>query len=77
MAETKESCLGPKPELKWINLTELCVPADYQRPANNSTSLGDINHIKTNFNWTSRGVIVCHVANSKPPQYAGSGKGKS
>jgi hypothetical protein len=63
--------LSQKPELKWIKLTELYVPSDYQRPAKNSTSLANINYIKGNFNWASCGaLIVCHLAKSRPPQYA-------
>jgi hypothetical protein len=62
---------GKKPELKWVKLTELYIPSDYQRPSKSSTSLGSINYIKANFNWASCGaLIVCQLAESKPPQYA-------
>ena len=60
-----------KPELRWIKLTQLYVPSEYQRPAKNATSLANINYIKTNFNWASCGaLIVCELAKAKPPQYA-------
>ncbi len=62
---------GNKPELKWIKLTELYIPSDYQRSAKNSTSQANISYIKANFNWASCGaLIVCQLAKSKPPQYA-------
>src|SRR5262245_11306189 len=67
----EESELGAKPELKWIKLTQLYVPTEYQRPAKNLTSLANINYIKDQFNWGSCGaLIVCELAESKPPQYA-------
>lgn len=63
--------LSQRPELKWIKLSQLYVPSEYQRPAKNSTSLANINYITQNFNWASCGaLIVCELEKSKPPQYA-------
>jgi hypothetical protein len=63
--------IAQKPELKWIKLTELYIPTDYQRPAKNATSLKSISYIKHNFNWASCGaLIVCQLERAKPPQYA-------
>ncbi|OWK42402.1 hypothetical protein FRUB_04480 [Fimbriiglobus ruber] len=62
----KADGLTERPELKWIKLTELYVPADYQRPAKNSASLANINYIRNNFNWASCGaLIVCQLAKSR------------
>jgi hypothetical protein len=67
----KATNLGTKPELKWIKLTQLYIPSEYQRPTKNATSLANINYIKQNFNWASCGaLIVCELAKAKPPQYA-------
>src|SRR4051794_16831426 len=63
--------LAKRPELKWIKLSQLYIPTDYQRPAKNSTSIANINYIKANFNWASCGaLIVCELAKSKPAQFA-------
>ncbi len=65
------SDLKEKPELKWIKLTELYIPEEYQRSAKNDASLKNINYIQQNFNWASCGaLIVCQLAKAKPPQYA-------
>lgn len=65
------SAIGNKPELKWLKLTQLYIPNEYQRSTKSASSLKNINHIKTNFNWADFGVlIVCELEKSKPPQYA-------
>jgi ParB-like nuclease domain len=65
------SNLGDKPELRWIKLTELYIPSEYQRSAKNDSSLKSINYIKSNFNWASCGaLLVCELEQSKPRQYA-------
>ena len=64
------SDLDKKPELKWIKLTQLYIPSEYQRSAKNATSLRNINYIKQNFNWASCGaLLVCELEKSQPPQY--------
>lgn len=66
-----ERNLGPKPELKWIKLSQLYIPTDYQRSVKSDTSAKNINYIKAHFNWAEFGaLIVCPLAGSKPPQYA-------
>lgn len=63
--------LGPKPDLKWLKLTQLFIPSEYQRPAKTANSLKNIAYIKEHFNWASCGaLIVCPLAGSSPPQYA-------
>jgi hypothetical protein len=65
------SDLSQKPELKWIKLTELYIPTEYQRSAKNDASLKNISYIKEHFNWASCGaLLVCELAKAKPPQYA-------
>ena len=60
-----------KPDLKWIKLSQLYIPQEYQRTAKGQTSLANINYIKKNFNWVSCGaLVVCELEKSKPPQYA-------
>src|SRR5262245_513954 len=62
---------GKKPELKWIKLTELFIPTDYQRPTKSDNSLKNINYIRDNFNWSDCGaLIVCPISQAKPMQYA-------
>jgi hypothetical protein len=73
MAKTKhkENGLGPKPELRWIKLTQLYVPSEYQRSVKSDASAKNINFIKTNFDWADFGaLIVCPLPESNPPQYA-------
>jgi hypothetical protein len=66
-----ESAIGEKPELKWIKLTELYIPTEYQRSAKNPSSLKNIHYIKENFNWASCGaLLVCELEKSMPKQYA-------
>jgi hypothetical protein len=63
--------LTDKPELKWIKLTQLYVPTEYQRSTKSNSSTKNINYIKLNFNWADCGtLIVCPLKGSKPPQYA-------
>ena len=65
MAKTKqeESSLGPKPELRWIKLTQLYVPTEYQRSVKSDASAKNINYIKARFNWAEFGaLIVCPLA---------------
>jgi hypothetical protein len=65
------SNLGDKPELRWIKLTELYIPSEYQRSAKNASSQKNIHYIKANFNWASCGaLLVCELEQSKPRQYA-------
>jgi len=63
--------LGPKPELRWIKLTQLYMPTEYQRSVKSDASAKNINYIKANFNWAEFGaLIVCPLAGSNPPQFA-------
>jgi hypothetical protein len=62
---------GPKPELRWIKLSQLYIPTEYQRSVKSDASAKNINYIKANFTWAEFGaLIVCPLAGSKPPQYA-------
>ena len=47
--------VGKKPELRWIKLTELYIPSEYQRPTKSAASMKNIGHIQKNFNWASFG----------------------
>src|SRR5262245_52083619 len=63
--------LGVRPELRWVKLSQLYVPTEYQRSVKSDTSARNIKHIKSHFNWAEFGaLIVCPLAGSKPPQYA-------
>ena len=63
--------LGPKPELRWVKITQLYVPADYQRSVKSHASAKNISHIKAHFNWGDCGaLIVCPLSDAEPPQYA-------
>ena len=63
--------LGPKPELRWVKITQLYIPADYQRSVKSDASAKNINHIKAHFNWGDCGaLIVCPLPGAQPPQYA-------
>lgn len=63
--------LSDKPELKWVKLTQLYIPTEYQRSTKTDASAKNINYIKANFNWADCGaLIVCPLKDSKPPQYA-------
>ena len=63
--------VGKKPELKWIKLSQLYIPSEYQRSIKSSSSLKNIGHIKQNFSWADFGVlIVCELEKAKPAQYA-------
>lgn len=65
------SNLGVKPELKWIKLTELYIPSEYQRTVKGDSSQKNIRYIRDNFNWASCGaLLVCELEKSKPKQYA-------
>lgn len=62
---------GPKPELRWIPLTQLCIPTEYQRSVKSDASVKNINYIKENFNWGDCGaLIVCPMAKDSPLRYA-------
>lgn len=63
--------LGDKPELRWVKLTQLYIPTEYQRSTKTDASAKNINFIKANFSWADCGaLIVCPLKGSKPPQYA-------
>jgi hypothetical protein len=63
------SNIGPKPELKWIPLTQLYVDQEYQRSAKSSKSQTNINYMRQNFSWAFCGaLVVCYVKAKK--QYA-------
>ena len=63
--------LGDKPELKWIKLTELYIPSEYQRTVKGDSSQKNIRYIRDNFNWASCGaILVCELEKSKPTQFA-------
>jgi hypothetical protein len=73
MARAKQQVdgLGPRPELRWVKLSQLYVPADYQRSVKSDASAKNINHIRTNFDWAEFGaLIVCPLFGSSPPQFA-------
>jgi hypothetical protein len=72
MRDDSERCeLGKRPDLKWIKLSQLFVPTDYQRPTKSESSRKTINHIQAHFNWAECGaLIVCPLAKANPPQYA-------
>ncbi len=60
-----------EPELKWLKVTQLYIPNEYQRSVKSAGSLKNINHIASNFNWADFGVlIVCELEKANPPQYA-------
>jgi hypothetical protein len=62
---------GRKPELKWIKLSQLYVPSEYQRSIRSDASARNIGHMKNHFSWAECGaLIVCPLAGSEPPQYA-------
>lgn len=63
------SDLGPKPELKWIKLTELYVDKEYQRSAKSDRSKSNISYMRQHFCWAFCGaLVVCYVKAKK--QYA-------
>lgn len=63
--------LGPKPELRWVKLTELYIPTEYQRSTQSEASRRSIGRLTANFNWSECGaLIVCPLKGAKPPQYA-------
>ena len=73
MAKTKpiDDSLGQKPELRWVKLTQLYIPTEYQRSVKSDASAKNINYIKNNFSWADCGaLIVCPLADANPPQYA-------
>lgn len=61
---------GPKPDLRWIKITQLYVPTEYQRSTKSRASANNISYISSHFNWADCGLIVCPLADSEPPQYA-------
>jgi hypothetical protein len=65
----KDHTPGPKPELKWIPLTEMYVDQEYQRSSKSSRSQSNINYMRQNFSWAFCGaLVVCYVKAKK--QYA-------
>lgn len=63
--------LGAKPELRWVKLSELYIPTDYQRSTKSEASMRNIGRIKENFNWAECGTLtVCPLKGANPPQYA-------
>jgi hypothetical protein len=72
VSKTKqEDGLGQKPELRWIKLTQLYIPTEYQRSVRSDASAKNINYIKNHFNWADCGaLIVCPLPHANPPQYA-------
>lgn len=65
------SGLGERPELRWVKLTQLYIPSEYQRSVKSDASAKNINYTKANFNWADCGaLIVCPLADAQPPQFA-------
>lgn len=63
--------MGPKPELRWIKLSQLFIPTEYQRSVKSRASANNISYISTHFNWADCGaLIVCPLAGAEPAQYA-------
>ena len=63
------SAPGPKPELKWIKVTELFVDHEYQRNAKSKASRKNLAYLQENFSWAHCGaLIVSYVPEKK--QYA-------
>jgi hypothetical protein len=72
MSKKQVANAGPKPELKWIKLTQLFIPSEYQRSIKSDASARNINYIAGNFNWADCGaLIVCPTRRS----YAASVRG--
>jgi ParB-like nuclease domain len=60
---------GPKPELKWIDISKLYVDQEYQRSAKSNRSVSNIKYMRHNFSWAFCGaLVVCYVKAKK--QYA-------
>lgn len=50
--------LGPKPELKWIKITELYVDHEYQRNAKSKASRKNLAYMRENFSWAHCGALI-------------------
>lgn len=60
---------GPRPELRWVKLTELYIDPAYQRSAKSEASLKNLRYVQEHFSWAHCGaLIVCHVPDKR--QYA-------
>lgn len=59
-----------EPELKWLKLTELYIPAKYQRALAGKSSLSNIDHIKNNFNWAECGALLVCKTRKDSEKYA-------
>lgn len=58
--------LGPRPELKWIPITQLVVDGSYQRATTTGASKKNIAHIREGFTWAHCGaLIVCQQQDKK------------
>lgn len=69
--EEQDDGLGQRPELKWVKLSQLFIPTDYQRSVKSDASAKNINHIRGHFSWAKFGsLIVCPIPGSNPPQFA-------
>lgn len=63
--------LGAKPDLKWLGLARLYVPAGHQRSVEADAPAENINHVKKHFNWGDcGGLTVCPLTDAEMPQYA-------
>ena len=66
---TKPNEPGPKPEMKWIDVSKLYIDPEYQRQAGSKASKRNIEYMRMNFSWAFCGaLIVCWVEKKK--QYA-------
>lgn len=61
--------LGPKPELKWVKLTELYIDQEYQRSAKTDRSRANIAYIQLHFSWAAFGALIVAFVPAKK-QYA-------
>jgi hypothetical protein len=60
------SDLGPKPELRWIKVTELYIDQAYQRSAKSEASRKNLAYMQEHFSWAHCGaLIVCHMPEKK------------
>lgn len=65
-----KSLTDSRPELKYIKVTSLYIPTDYQRSTKSRASQNNIAKIKNDFNWAQFGaLVVCPLKGSKPPQF--------
>jgi hypothetical protein len=63
------SALGPRPELRWIKVTELFVDHEYQRNAKSNASRKNLTYMQENFSWAHCGALIVSLVPEKK-QYA-------